>query len=76
MPVHISISPTANTVPFDNSSNGMTATNIQTAIEEARTKTPALREVILINNINTSSDLLFETDSTNSVINFFYESVI
>jgi len=67
-------------VPFDNSDNGFAATNVQDAIEEAKSNAVSvekLREVTVVSYpfgpVSISSNLLFEPDTVNGTILFLKE---
>lgn len=71
--------PVAKSTPFDNSSNGFTAKDVQSAIEEAATTgnaTPKLRHVMLSNGIWYESVLLYEADYTTGTVEFLTEVTI
>jgi hypothetical protein len=82
---HISITPVAKAIPFDNSTNGFIASDVQAAIEEVKssgtaTVAPSLREVTInvypFGNISIESNLLFEPNLINDTIIFFKEEIL
>jgi hypothetical protein len=48
----IQSTPVAQSIPFDNSTNGFTSTNVQTAIEEAKTATSGFDENKILTSHN------------------------
>jgi hypothetical protein len=60
----IQSTPVAVSVPFDNSTNGFTSTNVQTAIEEARVASSGFDE----NKILTSAVFEVLVDSNGNVL--------
>jgi hypothetical protein len=71
----------ASDTPFDNTSNGFTADNVQDAIVEAQYDPPEyLREVEMVmypfGPVDVKSNLLFDPDPQNDKINFLTEEII